>query len=322
MRSPFEQRAVRLRHHATLVAPSAHPQLVSVSVGPLGEATALWTDPDGLAAIGADGQTAKPQRTGAPGAPVSSTVTVQAPERHDAIEIALDTAFPMVQPLPDGQVLVVGARAEWRADGPENNATIYGPDGSPLLTACIGDGIEHVRTTPGGAVWIAYFDEGVYGNLGWGEPGGPEPMGWPGLVRTNRELEIEWRYPADELDPIDDCYALTVNGEDVWAWTYSSFAITRVQNSQVRSWPTRADGGDALIGDGERVALVGGRSVDHDRLVLGRLDQDFTELGRARLAMPDAAPLPVAATKVGRADELHVFVGPEWFRVSLEDLGR
>lgn len=189
-----------------------------------------------------------------------------------------------------------------------------------IRSACVGDGIEHVRTTPSGAVWLAYFDEGVYGNLGWGGPGAPEPMGWPGLVRTNRELEIDWRYPADRLEPIDDCYALTVSGEDAWAFTYSGFAITQVHGSRVRSWPTRVDGGNALAVDGERVALVGGYGEDHDRLVLGRLDQDFTVRRRARLAMPDATPLPVAASKIGHADELHVFVGPDWFRIGLDDL--
>jgi hypothetical protein len=293
-----------------------------VSVGPLGEATALWTDRAGVTAVGAGDQVVEPQRPGESWSPVSSTVTVQAPERYDAIEIELEVAYPMVQPLPDGQILVVGARARWRAEGPDQNAKIYGPDGSSLLTACVGDGIEHVRATQSGSVWLAYSDEGVYGNLGWGEPGGPEPMGWPGLVRTNKELEIEWRYPADERAPIDDCYALNVDGEDAWAFTYSSFAITYVQDSLVRSWSTRVEGGGALVEDGERVALVGGYSGDHDRLVLGRLDHGFIELRRTRLTMPDGAPLPVAATKIGQADELHVFVGPEWFRISLEDLSR
>lgn len=273
MRSPFERRGVRLRHHATLVAPAARPELASVSVGPLGEATALWTDPGGMAAVRGDGQDAEAQSPGASWTPIASTVTVQAPDRQDAIEISLTTAFPMVQPLPDGQILVVGARAQWRADGLDQNATIYGPDGSSLMTACVGEGIEHVRSTPNGAVWLGYFDEGVYRSLGWGDPGGPEPMGWPGLVRTNRELEIEWSYPADELDPIDDCYALTVDVDDAWVVTYSSFANTRVRDSQVRSWSSQADGGSALAGDGERVALVGGYRSDHDRLVVGRLDQ-------------------------------------------------
>lgn len=292
-----------------------------MSVGPLGEAIALWSDPEGMAAIGAHGQTVEPPPT-ASWTPVSSTVTLQAAGRGDAVEVGLTTAFPMVQPLPDGQILVVGSRAQWRPEGPDHNATIYGPDGSALVSACVGDGIEHVRTTSSGAVWIGYFDEGVYGNLGWGEPGGPEPIGWPGLIRTSRTLEIAWRYPARELDPFDDCYALTIDGEDVWTLAYASFAITRVRDSQVRSWPTRADGGNALVTDGERVALVGGYRGEHDSVVLGRLDQELTELRRTRLSMPDGAPLPVGATRLGQGDELHVFVGPEWFRIGLEELSR
>ncbi len=289
-----------------------------MSVGPLGEATALWTDSAGLVASGADGAILDPS-LGESRAPVSSTVTIQAVGRREEIRIAeLTTRFPMVQPLPEGQILVVGARAAWSPEGPERNATIYSSDGSPLLSACVGDGIEQVRTTPNGAVWLGYFDEGVYGNLGWGAPGGPPPIGWSGLLKMTSELEIEWRYPADELEPIDDCYALNLAGEVAWVFPYSSFCLTRVEDAQVRLWPSRVPGARALVVDGDRVALVGGYSGDRDRLVLGRLDESFTEVSRTRLEMPDGAPLPAGATIVGRADELHVFIGPEWFRVDLE----
>lgn len=293
VRSPFKRRGVRLTHHATLAAPDNHPELASVSVGPRGEAMALWTDLAGLAAIGADGEVLEPERPGTSKPPVSTIVTIQAPGRLDLIGIAdLTTNFPMVQSLPGGRVLVVGARAEWRVEGPEENATIYGPDGAVLLTACVGDGIEHVRTTPSGAVWLGYFDEGVYGNLGWGEPGGPEPMGWCGLFRTTPELDIEWRYPANKLEPIDDCYALNLDGEVAWAYTYSSFSVARVENSQVRLWPTQVDGANALVVAGDWAALIGGYGPNRDRLVLGQLGDALTEVRRARVAMPDGRELP------------------------------
>jgi hypothetical protein len=48
-------------------------------------------------------------------------------------------------------------------------------------TFTIGDGVQDVRTTPGGDVWVSYFDEGVFGNYRWSPPG-PEPIGAPGLV--------------------------------------------------------------------------------------------------------------------------------------------
>jgi hypothetical protein len=312
---------MQLRHHKTLTAPRRRPHLASVSVGPLGEAIAIWTDLAGLAAVGADGEVWEPQPHGTPRDPVSSTVTVQTQGRLDLLEIAELTAFPKAQPLPDGRVLVVGARAEWRPEGPEENATIYGPDGSPQLTACVGDGISHVRTTPGGAVWLGYFDEGVYGNLGWGRDGSPEPIGWPGLLRTTPELAIDWRYPGDELDPIGDCEALNLEGEVAWASTDLNLSVIRVEDSQVRSWPTKADGATALVVDGERAALMGGYDDDRDRLLLGHLDKGFTRPRKTRVAMPDGSRLPAGAVMLGRGDELHVFVGSDWFRMSLEDMG-
>jgi hypothetical protein len=36
--------------------------------------------------------------------------------------------------------------------------------------------------------------------------------------------------------------------------------------------------------------------------------------------MPDGAQIRAGAVTVGRADELHVFIGLDWFRASLENL--
>lgn len=316
---PSSSRGVaRLRHHATLDAPAHHAQLASVSVGPRGEAVALWTDSAGLAAIGADDEVPEPPPPGEVRPPVSATVTIQSPGQRHVVRIEGVARFPLVQPLPDGQVLLVGARSEWSAEGPEHNATIFDAGGSPLLTACVGDGVGQLRTTSSGAVWLGYFDEGVYGNLGWGPPGAPQPIGSSGLLKMTPELEIEWRYPGRKLEPIDDCYALNLAGEVAWACP-TSFAVTRVEDAQARWWPTEVPGARALVVDGVRVALVGGYGSDHDRVVRGRLTDSFTELHQARLVMPDGARLPAAATVVGQADELHVFVGTEWFRMGLED---
>ena len=41
----------------------------------------------------------------------------------------------------------------------------------------LGDGIKHVQTTAAGDIWVGYFDEGVYGNYGWGNDPDSEPIG-------------------------------------------------------------------------------------------------------------------------------------------------
>ena len=52
----------------------------------------------------------------------------------------------------------------------------------------IGDGIEHISTCHGGKddrglIWVAYGDEGIGGNFGWGlSDEAPPPLGMSGLV--------------------------------------------------------------------------------------------------------------------------------------------
>ncbi|MEK8226789.1 hypothetical protein NKG05_12940 [Oerskovia sp. M15] len=79
--------------------------------------------------------------------------------------------FPAAQILPDG-ILLVGTRCSRRTGTPELNAEVRDLNGKRLRRGCIGDGITFVRATPSGDVWAGYFDEGIFGNLGWGDVGG------------------------------------------------------------------------------------------------------------------------------------------------------
>ncbi len=61
--------------------------------------------------------------------------------------------------------------AEWRPEGGQYNAFLYAGDGVLERSACVGDGVEWAQTTRLGNVWVSYFDEGIFGNLGWGNGG-------------------------------------------------------------------------------------------------------------------------------------------------------
>lgn len=59
---------------------------------------------------------------------------------------------------------------------------------------------------------------------------GPTPIGSSGLNRFTQDLYEDWRFQADEersIEPISDCYALNVVGEDAWACTYTEFGASR-----------------------------------------------------------------------------------------------
>jgi hypothetical protein len=159
---------------------------VCASVGPQGQVVALWSRPGDRSAL--TPVTEQPGWATFPdpvaSRPVPVRVSVQDPDPVTAALIPeLAVGHVTVQPLPSGRFLIVGSRSRWRADGPDRNAVIYDGDGHVVAQAVLGDGIEHAFAASDGHVWAGYFDEGVYGNFGWGHPGGDPPVGASGLAR-------------------------------------------------------------------------------------------------------------------------------------------
>jgi len=187
-----------LRQHGQLVPPEPDDQLVAACIGPDGIAAALWASPAAARALNglqtnsagvASAHTMLAQ-------PVTARVTLQRSSGHpDTIVITdLRLAHPDIALLPGGDLLIVGARCAWTPDHVEPNAAIYSGDGTLTRRGIVGDGIAHVRTTPSGAIWIGYSDEGIFGNFGWGVPG-PAPVGHRGLMRFDSNLEPGWISP-------------------------------------------------------------------------------------------------------------------------------
>lgn len=291
----------RLHQHGTLIPPVGDCQVVSFTVGSAGEAVVLWSG-DAEAAI---------------------TVHTSGTNRAEVTLRELPPAFATAQTLPDGRFLVVGSRAAWRDGAGEANAHVYDADGRVEQTACVGDGVAHVQTSSQGAVWVGYDDEGVYGNRGWGMGDGPSPIGEPGVVRFTTGLDVEWEYPRDDtadVEPIDDCYALNVAGDEVWACCYSDFDVVRIRDGAVQSWSNEVEGATAIVVSDDSVALFGGSGKDRDRLVIGSLEDDELDVeSTGRLVMPNGRRLPQDAVVVGRGEEIHVLVGLEWFTWSVTD---
>jgi hypothetical protein len=127
-----------------------------------------------------------------------------------------------------------------------------------------------VRVSTSGHIWVAYFDEGVYGNRDWGDPG-PCPIGASGLVRFTSDLEPDWHYPDQADHPwgaISDCYALNLDGDTAWACYSTDFPVVRIQDGTVTGWHnTIFYGSRALAVADTTVALYGGNGPNHDVLV-------------------------------------------------------
>ncbi len=238
---------VRLERVNRLVPPDTGLQLVSSSVTWDGKIVALWVPDAEMAAFDPDLENYPGSRTRTNWGAV---VTVHGSQTQVVARLrGLSVAHPFVQLLPQGRVLVVGARCEWNPAGAERNALVYDGQGRLIIQATLGDGIEHLRTTSAGNVWVGYFDEGIYGNYGWGGIGGSVPMGLPGIVCFTSQLERAWEYSVESnssLDPIHDCYALNVDGESVWPYYYSDFPVVRIEYGSVRAWTNEVAGARAL----------------------------------------------------------------------------
>lgn len=163
-----------------------------------------------------------------------------------------------IQPTPDG-ILMVGARCAWKDGSIEQNAVVYDFQGAVLRRFALGDGINDVRCSPDGAIWVSYFDEGIFGNYGWNNPG-PSPIGESGLVKFDKSGAVLQSFDATaaRTDTICDAYAFNlVSADEVWVYFYTEFPIVRIKDGAYRVWRYGDAGATAIAAKGGRVALCG-----------------------------------------------------------------
>lgn len=226
--------------------------------------------------------------------------------------------YPIVQPLPDGGVLVAGSRV---AVGEEPNGLVFDSAGRLLRRIMFGDGIEHLQVDRSGKAWVGYFDEGVYGNLGWGNPGGPAPIGWTGLNRFDLSTGVlDWSFePPRDGDVIDDCYGLNVAAEAVWVYYYGAFDLARINpDGSIRRWTTGWPGARALAVDGSAVLLIGAYGEPLSASLRRFGEDELTDPRPVVLDRSDGR-LP-AGQLLARDDRVYLADGPRWFAASLGDL--
>lgn len=226
------------------------------------------------------------------------------------LEVPTSLAVTHAQPLPDGTVLIARARTS----GP-GNAEVWAGDGHRLAAGMIGDAIEQLLTTPGGAIWASYFDEGICGTT-------PASHG---LVRFTPDLGVSWAYPQHEKPGIDDCYALNVFGESASICAYPAFHLITVTDGLARDHgqsPVR--GAHRLLIAGERAAVIGGYGPEYDLITPLRITpSSLIQDGRQRrLVQPDGLEIPPGHSFC-RGPDLHFFPDYDaaaWYRLCLDDI--
>ena len=165
------------------------------------------------------------------------------------------TGLHLVQPLPNGFLL-----AHCRQSGSLDNARVYDADGKFVRGLNLGDGINDIQATSSGAIWVSYFDEGVFGS----------GIGAAGLVRFDDQGNPLYRFqPTAEIDWICDCYALNVESDDtVWLCYYTEFPLVRLRNGVVDGvWQPGIRGANAFAIRANRVVIHAGYGANDWRVL-------------------------------------------------------
>jgi hypothetical protein len=233
----------------------------------------------------------------------------------------MTATFPMVQTLPDGELLVVAPRCQRFKNGThEMNAKVYDSNGTAKCEFCLGDGIEHTQADSDGHIWVGYFDEGIFGNYGWGGSGEAAPLGSAGLVCYDRRGNKIWGFDAPSgFDSMADCYALNVAKSGVWACYYTDFPFVCIDSSwHVRGWVTALSGVRAIAVSGNSVLAYGGYRENRAACRLLQFwDGEAEEVAEAQLRLPNGIEHH-QCTVIGREGLLHVFTADEWYKFSPE----
>ncbi len=226
-----------------------------------------------------------------------------------AVDVETDLRVSFVQPLPEGRVLLVAARAEAGAV----NAEVWTSSGELRHSGYLGDAIEELLTTPAGRVWAGYFDEAM---------GGPGPEGH-GLARFKEDLTVEWLYPWDAgLPHISDCCSLNVEGETAYFCPYTGFHILSAAGGRVTDWgPSPCKSANHLLRRGADIALLDGWGPEYDVATLLRINRDGVPRagGRCRVVLPDGMEAR-GLRYTGRGDVLHAFLRSTWYTTDLDRL--
>lgn len=259
--------------------------------------------------------------------PVAARITVHDPGLTAVTPLAeLTLAHIFAQPMPGDRYLITGARCRWHEEGPDRNAVLYDAGGQPVSDHVLGDGIATLLADSSGHVWAGYFDEGIYGNYGWGRhDDADEPVGAAGIVQFTAGLEPAWHYPpCKENQPwegVNDCYALNVDDECTWTCYDPGYAVIRIKDGTVTGWHSDGSAVGALAVAGTRAALFAGHSPGLNRLAVTELTGGHARTAAEyRVVLPDGQPLPPGTEVTGRGSRLHILTSTDWYQLDAADI--
>lgn len=126
------------------------------------------------------------------------------------------------QRLPDGGYILASPRSKVG----EKNLQVFDDTGRFRTSFAIGDAVEHLAVDRKGRIWVAYFDEGIFGR---------DSLSIYGLSRFDQNGRLEYQWDSSKNEAIDDCDTLTVDESGrAWICPYSRYFVAAVADDDAR----------------------------------------------------------------------------------------
>ncbi|MBV6634024.1 MAG: hypothetical protein KI792_13440 [Alphaproteobacteria bacterium] len=254
------------------------------------------------------------------------------PKATKQIEITLlhleDPAY--VTTFPDGRLLLVEPRSQLYRDGTcDQNAAVYDPITGHAYSFLIGDAVTAIGVDGRGRIWASFYDEGIFGNYGWGEGDSPLSPGEGGLVCFDDHGELLWSFNhVVKESSIDDCYALNITTDGVWINYYEDFRICQIGMDQddtdfeVQFFQSRGiNGSDAIAVSDDAFLLSRQYGEANSRFHLIRRDGKLSEKPQAyRAKLPDGRLDIRHLNPIGHGSRMHLIGEAGWFSVDVGEV--
>ncbi|MGW7585550.1 hypothetical protein ACWGKU_32170 [Kitasatospora sp. NPDC054768] len=242
--------------------------------------------------------------------PYEAEVVVMGPRGEWRVPLSgVDCSPDHLALLPGGRLLLVEARAEQDGEEWRPNGFVYGPDGTPGRELLLGDDTPVLVTDRDGRIWMAYGDEGIYGD---------HPMSCAGLRGADTHGRVVWS-PDHRKDlpgyPLEGLAGAT-EGRYAWlAWYPGSSGsyLTRIEaadgTSSTVPCPVRTPVGFAVRAREGVFLSPGGELTWH--LLVGK---QWKQTGKRR---PDVPGELDRRRAYGRDGVLWFRSGNGWYRVEV-----
>jgi hypothetical protein len=220
---------------------------------------------------------------------------------------------PEVTMTPDGDwVISIWSRTPGVPEG-----LLVDQRGRTIRELNFGIGVEHLRCARDGTIWAGYGDVGVFSS----EDDGKSLVSRGGIVRFSQEGTPLWTLHDDAVGNVfcGHCYALTIEDNQAWTYTYSGWNIGSYGSKPCGEWRTRIQFADALAVHGDHVVLAGDYGEGPDRLVLLRLMKNRVRVLRTWKLEPRPAGRKNSHAQ-GNGDTLHLIHSGKWRRIKVQEL--